>query len=163
MTDLTFLDSHKPALPEGLYTVKATLGAKGTPRGTAAYPTPQAPFDESFPAAHDVVFKVGGPPSGLHESDVVSVYPPAGSQGDYGTVLPSIVLSNPTLPFARIVETVAGAPCLALLLLSDAELRVGGQMSSFGPADGDRPDMEQIILDTIFFAMSRRPPPTCTC
>ena len=144
MTDLTFLDFHKPALPEGSYTVTATLDAKGPE------PVTGGTFSGRFSATPDVTFQVGGPLTGLHTADVVSVFPPENSSGDFRTVLPHIVLSNPTLPFARIVETVPGAPSLALLLLTQAELDANGGETAFvaiGGGTSGPAEMERITLD----------------
>lgn len=144
MTQLTFLDFHKPVLREGVYTVTAKLEASG-PDITAA-----KPFDDKFDAMA-VTFQVGGKLTGLRAPDVVSVYPPEGSDGDYSTVLPHIVLSGAARPFERDVnDQLPAAPCVALLLLTDRELTANGSPAAFVAAGGgpsDPPAIEQITLD----------------
>ncbi|HEX2210365.1 MAG TPA: hypothetical protein VHG93_21990 [Longimicrobium sp.] len=84
---LEFVAHHQPGLAPGRYeiTVTQTLDAPGV--------------RDAFSATRH--FEVAGERFAFHDSDVVSVFPPAGSVGDHAHVLPHVVLRRSTLPWER--------------------------------------------------------------
>jgi hypothetical protein len=75
-------------------------------------------------------FIVSAPQFALDSTEIISKYPPEGSTGRYGEVLPNIVLGEPLLPWERsVAATVNREPWLALLLFADDEL-IGGDDNS---------------------------------
>lgn len=109
MKQLRFLDYHKPVLKAGDYrlSVQTTVKAKDE-----KHDPPEVQRD----------FRVDGPRYHLKPQDIVAVYPPADSAGDYATVLPHVVLSRATIPWERAVDKAETAPWLAVLVLDEEEL-----------------------------------------
>lgn len=72
-------------------------------------------------------FYVSGPRTGLDPSAIDSRFPPPGGQGDYGDVLPHVVLVDQTLPWQRpcwadpTSPGVNQAPWLALLVFDEGD------------------------------------------
>lgn len=116
MKKLRFLDYHKPDLEAGDY--RLVVQTKVTVNG-ADHPPTEAHRD--FLEAHRD-FKVAGPRYRLAPQDIVAVYPPADSTGDYATVLPHVVLSRATIPWERAADAAETAPWLAVLVLDEEEL-----------------------------------------
>ena len=113
-----FYDGLTPALTAGPWTVQVShdiLTGDGTKVNTA-----------SFTASQDI--QVTAPQFSLDASAVVAVYPPAASAGPYAEVLPHVLLADALLPWERPMPA-AGAPWLALLVLTDDEL-IGGTASA---------------------------------
>lgn len=90
-------------------------------------PTTQAPINTEALAAKQAVV-VSAPQFAIDSTELLSTYPPAGSTGQYGNVLPNVVLSEPMLLWERKIESVAGVrqPWLALLVLAPEEIDGGG-------------------------------------
>lgn len=113
---VTFYDAHDVLLEEGEYKVtvtqKITHGKETIAKG--------APTKLSF--------ELGKPHHRLEPHEVVSVYPPAGSNGDYQNTMPHIILSNSTLPWQ--VKSKGKAPWIALLVLDNSELAHAGSIDS---------------------------------
>lgn len=101
-----------PMLIAGSYTLTATQTMEATDR-TAA----QLPVD-----AMDVHLEVRSPRLTLPPDQVLSTYPPAESEGAYGSRLPQVVIRRRTLPWER---QLAGAPALtpwmALVVVAEGE------------------------------------------
>ncbi len=118
-TDLVhFKARHRPALPSDEYTVQVTH--------TITIPgvTSDTTFDSGI-----LEFGVFGPRYVLHDSDVESEFPPRGARGQFGEVLPHLILSRATLPWERSGAAFDVAdgdrfPWLALLVFSDGEVQV---------------------------------------
>lgn len=84
---ISFLQYLLPALESGDYTLTATQAIEVLGQG------------ESLQATQSFVVK--GLRYQLDDSGVNSVFPPPGSQGEFGNVLPHVVLTDPTLPWQR--------------------------------------------------------------
>jgi len=106
MTEITFVDHARPALPSGNYTVTATQLI--------------AVDSNSYPATR--TFTVSGDRFVLPPSRLTAVFPPDGSLGEYQNALPHVILDRPTLPWERSAGSPgADAPWLAVLLFTEAE------------------------------------------
>ncbi len=95
-----FIDSDRPGLPDGDYeiAVTQTLSTDATTiRGEN-----KIPAGNQFTAVRS--FSVAGPRFSLDPSVVRSVFPPAGSTGDHGNVLPHILFNRTTLPWERLAQ-----------------------------------------------------------
>jgi hypothetical protein len=116
-------DDVRPALPDGLYRLTAST--------TLSRP------DFAVSSA-DGYFLVDGPRFALPASDVTAVYPPADAVGEFGDVLPQVVLGRRTLPWERELDPgqvipppapdphnlpATGVPWLGLLLFVDDPAR----------------------------------------
>lgn len=105
---LQLFDYYEPALAAGNYRleVKHTLDTKDAEQHV-------------FSAQQE--FVVTAPQFTLDAAQIINQYPPAGSTGLYGEVLPHIVLKDPMLPWER---TMGGnhTPWLALLVFDESEL-----------------------------------------
>ncbi|MBI1313830.1 hypothetical protein GC176_21260 [bacterium] len=110
---IEFIDSHIPSLESGLYTVSVSQSV--TTKRSAA-PTVSRPYS----AEHD--FFIAGERFVLDPTEVVSVFPPRGNNGDHGNVIPHVILKRSTLPWERCR---AGAPetepWLALLVVHEGD------------------------------------------
>ncbi|MFD1538813.1 hypothetical protein [Nonomuraea guangzhouensis] len=99
-------DNYLPSLEPGSYDVAVTCGMTGVDTGDYFQPVTQG-------------FEVRAPQFFLDARDVGEMYPPSDSNGEYGSVLPSLVLNQRVLPWERLAgdgqpKTV---PWLALLTL----------------------------------------------
>jgi hypothetical protein len=75
-------------------------------------------------------FIVSAPQFALNPTEIISKYPPEGSTGRYGEVLPNIVLAEPLLPWERaIADASNNEPWMAVLVFEDSEL-IGGDANS---------------------------------
>jgi hypothetical protein len=121
-----FQARHRPALPSGMYsvTVKHQISFTGVTPDRIA----NADTDTKF-ASDPLHFGVFGPRYVLHDSDIEAEFPPSNARGQFGEVLPHIILSRPTLPWERSGSAAAGDdatrfPWLALLVFSEGEVQV---------------------------------------
>ena len=109
--DIRLYDDFRPSLTAGTWYASVThelQQADGTVVNT-----------DALAAAQELV--VSAPQFAIDTTAVVATYPPDASTGRFAEVLPHVVLSDPMLPWERTIGT-AGAPWLALLVLSDDEL-----------------------------------------
>jgi hypothetical protein len=116
--DLQLYDYYKPPLEAGNHTITVTQAVPGMAGA------------EKFEATQE--FVVSAPQFVLDPTQIVNQYPPAGSTGKYGEVLPHIVLRDPMLAWERSMqEPAAGAlpeypvPWLALLVFEEGDLLSG--------------------------------------
>ncbi len=109
---LRFLGFHEPPLDAGHYRIEVEQTLEVTPpRG--------APRRESIPRTVRE-FSIAGPKFVLDPAQVVGVFPPPGSEGDHGFVLPHVVLRRSTLPWER-SPGVDGSRSWLALLVFDAD------------------------------------------
>jgi hypothetical protein len=112
LDDIRFIDSARPAVPAGDYRITVTQHVRLP-----------GEYDSPAPYRHEQPIRVAGPHLGLAPDDVVSVYPPAHADGDFGTSLCHAVLRRPGLPWEIAPTSGAAAPpWLAILLLTAADL-----------------------------------------
>lgn len=117
---LIFSDSHRVSLPAGDYKLKVTqnidlLDNEGISTG------------ESEEWKVEKEFIVEGEQFHLAPDEIISMNPPRGSEGDYWTMLPHIVLNRSTLPWERTASSTnkdsnSAAPWLALIVIHPKEL-----------------------------------------
>ncbi len=110
-----FLDNHLPGIKEGTYTLG--ISQDTSPTGNETYSLP------------DHKFHINGPRFHISPDDILSVFPPAGSQGDHAHVLPHIAFKRISLPwevdgkFPLDKSALSNDdPWLALLVFSDTEI-----------------------------------------
>jgi hypothetical protein len=105
--EIKFYDSHRPSLQSGAYHVVVNHLVNF----------------EMNPFNKKISFKVEGPQFAIEEQQVYSVYPPANSNGDFHTDLPSITFNRSTLPWERspIKENETHASWLCLLVVFESE------------------------------------------
>lgn len=113
-----FVQFHRPALPDGTYSVEVEQTIRTVKTKKIAYTKPISK------AVH--AFAVRGPEFSLSPQDVYAVFPPEGSLGEHSNVLPHVSLRRSTLPWERFGnpddET---SSWLALLVFHENE-RLGG-------------------------------------
>lgn len=80
-----FIDSQRPVLMDGDYLVSMTHEVENL----------------GLLAKRSLEFTVTGPRFSLDPSEISSVFPPKQSEGDFGAVLPHVILTRPTLPWER--------------------------------------------------------------
>ncbi|MEM7572193.1 MAG: hypothetical protein AAF433_04815 [Bacteroidota bacterium] len=119
---LEFIDSQLPGLKSGSYKINAqqTLTGPGIDK-SGTYTA----------VAKEFSFQVQGERFALNPQEVDSVFPPAGSLGEYDNVLPHIVLSRNTLPWERLVAPMSSdsaketeleqLPWMALMVLNQED------------------------------------------
>lgn len=116
-----FIDNDRPGLPDGDYEITVTQNLSTD--ATTIRGQNKIPDGNQFTAVRS--FSVAGPRFSLDPSVVRSVFPPAGSTGDHGNVLPHILFNRTTLPWERLARDGDDAnpsrPPWLLLLLFDAE------------------------------------------
>jgi hypothetical protein len=164
---IEFLESHRPVVPLGDYTVSVTqeISAKNIKS------------DNKFTATRN--FSVLGPRFILDPQEIEAAFPPPGSLGDHANVLPHLILRRSTLPWERVVvpmeqrdnqdvtkkEEEKQIPWLALLLfdeeevkmakvttplslsLSDLKKQMGNQIPRWQPEPGDQEDDTLTVID----------------
>ena len=123
---IEFVEFHPPDLTDGDYTLTVTQTIEAKEQISK-----KQNIDEKFPAA-TFRFSILGPRFTLDPQVITSVFPPAGSLGDYSNALPHIVFNRSTLPWERTAikkddpnkpkEEETRVPWLALLLLEENEL-----------------------------------------
>jgi hypothetical protein len=127
---IQFLSFHRPALPDGRYSVQLTQ----TVWSEAPEKSKEIGEQDGFahvtrgehPAAQvklpTLTFSIAGERYALDPQQIVAVYPPEDSSGDYADALPHVILGRSTLPWER--EGQAGreeTPWLAVLLFDQNE------------------------------------------
>ncbi len=128
-TAIRFADAHRPTMAAGDYTVSVRQSIDG--------------HDDVGAAA--LTFRVAGPRLSLPPTAIRSVFPPDGSRGRFGDVLPHVILERSTLPWERSAsEALEGAtpPWLALVVVPAAEeVIVAGALGGLRDAarQGGRP------------------------
>lgn len=108
--DIQFYDNYLPALDAGVYRITVEPSIDGIDT--------QGFFQKIVQE-----FEVQGPQFVLDPNDVHGMNPPASASGQYGEILPHIVLNQRVLPWER--ELAAGeksTPWMALLLFEQSEL-----------------------------------------
>ncbi|MDA7423692.1 hypothetical protein [Thalassococcus lentus] len=108
-----FVDAHRPALPDGDYTV--TLNHRLE--------------DHEFSAKQELNFVVTGPRFALPNTEIASTFPPKNASGAFEAVLPHVILERASLPWERTalphasgVDPEDRLPWLALLVFTDDEI-----------------------------------------
>jgi len=116
--DIKLFDNYVPALDAGNWfiSVNQTLQQGQTTINT----DPLGAVQE---------FVVSAPQFSLDPTEIISKYPPEGSSGIYGEVLPNIVLGEPLLPWERSMNAPSKQPWLALMVFTDNEM-IGGDANS---------------------------------
>lgn len=105
-----FKARHRPPVRPGKYTFQATHTIEVTEP------------DHEF-KSDPLTFNVLGPRYVLHGSDVESTFPPSGARGQFGEVLPHVILTRATVPWERSgSEGDSSFPWLALLIFSEGEV-----------------------------------------
>ena len=106
--DIQFLDNLIPALGAGSYTIQVTQTLSGINTG---------------PIGTTQRFAVAAPQVSIDPTDVNSTYPPQNLTGQFGDVLPHIVLNLALLPWERAMDSSDKTiPWVALLVFSPNEL-----------------------------------------
>lgn len=125
--DIQLYDNYVPNLKGGNYKINVTQTLKG---GTA----------QTFDSQQR--FTVAAPQIAMNKESIINQYPPDGSTGIYGEVLPHIVLKDPMLPWQRALAAPASnvTPWLALMVFSGDQL-VGGNKKT-GSINGSLADFQ---------------------
>jgi hypothetical protein len=106
--DLQIYDNYVPALEAGNWRIEVSHTLDGIATG---------------PLGATQEFVVSAPQFAVDPAAVLSRYPPDGSTGRFGQVLPHVVLQDAMLPWERKLTGSANAqPWLALLVLEEEEL-----------------------------------------
>ncbi|WP_426560704.1 hypothetical protein ACPPVT_12545 [Angustibacter sp. McL0619] len=109
-----------PALKAGDYRFASSQGLRAKDAHNATVPADQLPVQDL--ATH---VRVTSPRYLLPPDQVLSTYPPAGTEGAYGSRLPQVVIKRRTLPWERAVDAgTAGTPWLALVVYAEGEAEV---------------------------------------
>ena len=106
-----------PILLAGQYTLTAKQELAATDHGAGSLPVDQL----------DVHLDVRSPRFSLPPDQVLSTFPPAESEGAYGSRLPQVVIKRRTLPWERRVAgapEAAVAPFLALVVIAEGEAKL---------------------------------------
>lgn len=110
---ITFIQSHRPPLEDGLYEITVAQSVQNTNAKAPA----SATFDETYTNTRR--FQIAGERFSVDSTEIDSVFPPNGSQGEYSNVLPHIVFSRQTLPWERSVGDVSRSSWMALMLFDE--------------------------------------------
>lgn len=134
-----FYDNSLPPLRSGSYQIAVSQKIVD-PKVKFTSELPKDPFTQNQS------FDVMGPRFRLDPLDVFSVYPPGNSTGEFGDLLPQIVLTRRTLPWERPLGESApdNVPWLALLLLDEDEILDGGDPQS-NPTLGQTVEIQQAV------------------
>jgi hypothetical protein len=109
--DLQFYDNYLPVLAAGSWRITVGHTLDGVATGDLG-------------AVQHLV--VSAPQFALDTTAIINQYPPAGSTGQYGRVLPHVVLNDALLPWERqLTGSKDSPPWLAVLVLGEDEL-IGG-------------------------------------
>ncbi|HEX8319606.1 hypothetical protein [Longimicrobium sp.] len=110
---VSFYQYAQPGLQDGNYSLTANQAVAST--------------DGSIPATiypYESRFTVSGPRFSLVPGDLVSMFPPPFSLGEFSNVLPHAVLSRPTLPWERSLDkeiAVNDPPWLGVVLFDEGD------------------------------------------
>ncbi|RFS19953.1 hypothetical protein DVR12_19680 [Chitinophaga silvatica] len=110
INDVQFFDNYVPALEAGSYYISVNH---------------ELTTDKSkinFDARQEIL--VSAPQFTLDSTQIINKYPPLGSTGKYGEVIPHIVFKDPALPWERFLSK-KGTPWLALMVFVENELNNG--------------------------------------
>lgn len=94
----------------------------------------------------DQKFEVVAPRYSIEPDEVQAYFPPAGGVADYHSVLPHVVLRARNLPWERTVF--AKDPWLALLVVSDEDVRDGRVVEKTGKVADLQPDQAGVASST---------------
>jgi hypothetical protein len=110
--------SMRPHLTAGSYRFRTTQPLQATAKDGSTRTSAQLPVD-SLTTHVDVT----SPRYQLPPDQILSTYPPAGSEGAYGSRLPQICIKRRTLPWERDVVpgTQGPTPWLALVVIAEGE------------------------------------------
>jgi hypothetical protein len=112
--DLQIYDNYVPSLEAGNWHIEVSHTLGGITTG---------------PLGATQEFVVSAPQFALDSSAILNFYPPDGTTGLYGQVLPHLVLKDPMLPWERSMSGSNNVqPWLAVLVLQEEEL-IGGDTS----------------------------------
>ena len=150
---ITFIQSHRPALEDGLYEITVAQRVQNTD----ANARPDAQFDETY--THTRRFQVAGPRFSIDSTAIDSSFPPAGSQGEYATMLPHAVFNLQSLPWQRSLGDAQDSSWLALLVFdeNDPAPRVSEVMTGdltpapFPHAQGAAPAASALPADAVSY------------
>lgn len=106
---IAFYDNYRPSLKSGGYTITANQSIEGLDTGNNLQEKTQK-------------FVVDGPQFFLESKEIYSVYPPKNSEGNFGNILPHVVLNRRALPWERNVKNNTSEPWIALLIFKENEL-----------------------------------------
>jgi hypothetical protein len=114
-----FYDSSQPGLTPGDYQITVTQ--------TLSEPNNLTPL-----LAQSVTqeFVVRGPQFTLDPSEVHAMFPDDNTNGNFASVLPNVVLVNPTLPWERTITSDSSVPWLALLVFDEGEIEIFPESNS---------------------------------
>lgn len=116
--DIEFFDNYIPALDAGNWKIKIDQSVE---KDSTALNVDKA--GNAIPIGTTQEFVVSAPQFSIPPADIVNQFPPTGSTGLYGEVLPHIVLSDALLPWERKMDDSADrTPWLALLVLQPEEI-----------------------------------------
>lgn len=134
-----FYNNSIPPLKSGSYQITVAQEIVD-PSGKNSSELPATPFIQNQ------AFDVRGPRFRLDPLDVFSVYPPGSSVGEFGDLLPQIVLTRRTLPWERSIgpNTPDSVPWLALLVLDEGEILDGGDPEA-NPTLGRTVEVQQAV------------------
>ncbi|WP_256841169.1 hypothetical protein [Ornithinimicrobium cryptoxanthini] len=110
--------SMRPHLTAGSYRFRTSQTMEAKEVGGATRDSGQLPVDDLR-----TYVEVTSPRYQLPPDQILSTFPPAGSQGAFGSRLPQIVIKRRTLPWERDVApgTSAKTPWLALVVIAEGE------------------------------------------
>ena len=113
--DIQFYDNYTSSLTAGNWTIQVDQTV--TDRSVKLNTSPLSATQE---------FVVSAPQFSMDSGEIINQYPPKGSVGLYGEVLPHVVLKDPMLPWERkINDPLNTEPWMALLVFADDELIPG--------------------------------------
>jgi len=107
--DIQLYDDYVPVLYGGNYAITVTH---------------DAPEVLTAQASATQRFTISAPQFAIDPAEIVQLYPPDGSTGQFDDVLPFVVLATPELPWERQMNS-PGAPWLAVLVLGEDEITGG--------------------------------------
>ncbi|HHU10690.1 MAG TPA: hypothetical protein GXZ60_11850 [Intrasporangiaceae bacterium] len=110
--------SMRPHLTAGTWKFTTTQSLDATESSGAERPASQHPVE-----ALETHVEVTSPRYQLPPDQILSTWPPAGAEGDFGSRLPQIVIKRRTLPWERDVVpgTKGTTPWLALVVIAEGE------------------------------------------
>jgi hypothetical protein len=141
---IVFLQYQEPGLKAGDYRVHAELSVQSLPASALAAGASDA---AGPPYIAEKLLRVSGDRFVLTPGSVDSVYPPEGASGNFSRVVPHVVLNRSTLPWERTIfgSAAAHAPWMALLLVTEEELRAEGLALATPTQPGERSDHGDLI------------------